>query len=195
MSAGAGGSRERFFELSANLLAIAGPDGRVLDVNPAWERLLGPAAGRVLGDFAHPEERGVVEAAWLRAEQQGAGEPLVWSVNRFGGEGHEDIWLSWSLSRPEGDTTHFHVMARDVSATGGDVAGGRGIATRDRLVALVENSRDFIAVSTLEGRVYFVNRCGRGLVGLRPVGRREYPHGLVGQSFQRGTQHALIGVL
>jgi len=65
MPAGAGGFErsdlERFFGLSVDMLCIASMDGYLLEVNPAFTRLLGLSAtelrSRPFLEFVHPDDR------------------------------------------------------------------------------------------------------------------------------------------
>src|SRR5687767_8750501 len=64
---------ERFFELSLDLAAVVGFDGRFRRVNPAWEHALGWPPGELVGnsytDYLHEEdrERVLAEVARLTA--------------------------------------------------------------------------------------------------------------------------------
>lgn len=52
--------RERFFDLTIDMLCTAGFDGYFRDLNPAWERVLGwsieELTSRPFLDFVHPED-------------------------------------------------------------------------------------------------------------------------------------------
>jgi PAS domain S-box-containing protein len=59
--------RNRFFVLSLNLLAIAGMDGYLKQLNPSWERTLGfsekELKERPMLDFVHADDRSIMEEA------------------------------------------------------------------------------------------------------------------------------------
>ena len=68
----------RFFELSQDMLSTMDADGRCIEANGAWERVLGYAPseleGRPLLELTHPEDHGL---AFERAQRVFAGEKSV----------------------------------------------------------------------------------------------------------------------
>ncbi len=58
--------RNRMFELSTDLIAIAGFDGMFKQLNPAWEFTLGYSLGELMAkpflDFIHPDDHGKNDA-------------------------------------------------------------------------------------------------------------------------------------
>ncbi|WP_460830837.1 sensor domain-containing protein [Lysobacter humi (ex Lee et al. 2017)] len=106
--------RDAFFDLSADPLAIAAPDGRLLRVNAAWTALLGwtssDMAERPLLDFVHPDDR-----TRTLAEQQAAfdGQPTPRFRNRYRSRGGHYRWLEWHSRR--GDDGRLYCTARDVT--------------------------------------------------------------------------------
>jgi len=96
---------DRFFDVSADLLSIAGPDGYFTRLNPAWERTLGIPAeelmSRPYAEFVHPED---TEHAGGAAYE-----------NRYRCADGSYRWLSWNTtSTPEDGLTY--AVARDVTA-------------------------------------------------------------------------------
>ena len=108
--------RDRFFELSVDLLAMASlREGSWVRVNPAFARILGwqanELAGRSYLDTIHPDDRARSEAA---AARLAAGEPLYDFQNRVRRKDGSYRWISWnSASYPaEGQ---LYCVGRDVT--------------------------------------------------------------------------------
>jgi len=107
--------RDRFFELSHDLMCIAGFDGYFKTVNPAWEQALGFTREELLSrpfiEFVHPEDRPatVAEAAKLTA-----GEDVLSFENRYRCKDGTHRWLAWSARAV---LTHklIYATARDVT--------------------------------------------------------------------------------
>jgi PAS domain S-box-containing protein len=111
---------ERIFNLSLDLLAVAGFDGRFKRVNPAFERTLGYPAQELLSrpffDFVHPEDRErTIEAMNVLAR----GEEVAEFENRYICSDGSVRWLQWN-TRPAPDRVQPHqgslyAAARDVT--------------------------------------------------------------------------------
>ena len=104
----------RFFELSPDLLCVAGLDGIFRHLNPAWETLLGvPLAdlyGRPLLEFVHPADRPATLAAMQRLA---AGERVAAFENRYRRQNGLYARLVWSATpAPDG---LVYALARDVT--------------------------------------------------------------------------------
>ena len=105
--------RNRVWEMSRDLLAIMGFDGKLKAINPAWETTFGRNTATLLAlsfrEQVHPDDHPAVEAAIERLLR---GE----SVDRFEDRiRHADgswRWISWTLV-PEGDI--FYAVGRDVT--------------------------------------------------------------------------------
>jgi PAS domain S-box-containing protein len=72
--------RDGFFQLSLDMLAIIGEDGRFKLLNPAWERTLGYSTQQLLArpvlDLVHPEDRLRLEATMRMQALGEAAEPV-----------------------------------------------------------------------------------------------------------------------
>jgi PAS domain S-box-containing protein len=106
---------ERIFDLSVDLLCIAGLDGHFKRVNPAFERTLGYTTQQLLSrpflDFVHPDDRARSAEAMERLER---GEKVVQFENRYMCADGSTRWLQWS-TRPMPDEGLLYATARDVT--------------------------------------------------------------------------------
>jgi PAS domain S-box-containing protein len=130
---------ERIFDLSGDLLCIAGLDGYFKRVNPSFERTLGYTSDELLArpflDFVHPADRaGTVEVFDGLAQ----GRAAVRYTNRYICKDGSVRWLEWNTPPPEGNL--LYSAARDV--TDRRLAEGRLREAQ----AMVERSRDELRV-------------------------------------------------
>ena len=88
---------ELFFELSADLLCIAGFDGFFKKINPAVSKLLGYTYDELLSkpinEFVYKEDREIT--AKVR-EELTKNKPLLDFENRYLTKSGEIVWLSWT---------------------------------------------------------------------------------------------------
>lgn len=111
----AGYDLERFFDLSLDMLCIAGMDGRFKHINPSFQRTLGWANEELLGrqyvEFVHPDD---VDKTLREMSLLSEGEPTYSFENRYRcADGHY-VDLSWT-SFPEKSTQFLYAVARDIS--------------------------------------------------------------------------------
>jgi PAS domain S-box-containing protein len=106
---------EDIFNLSLELLCIAGKDGYFKRVNPAFERTLGYSSDELLSrpfaDFVHPDDRAATEAV------QGSlvrGDDIVQFENRYLRSDGNARWLQWS-ARSVPEEGLIYAAARDIS--------------------------------------------------------------------------------
>src|ERR1700746_3501191 len=87
---------DRLFELSLDMLCIAGFDGYFKDLNPAWERTFGfnrdELRAKPFLEFVHPEDLGATAAA---ASRLSAGSEVVSFENRYLCKDGTYRWLAW----------------------------------------------------------------------------------------------------
>ena len=107
--------RDRLFNQSLDLLCVAGFDGRLQQVNPAWTQCLGWSAeeltGRPMIEFIHPEDHEATLTARARIHQ---GEPVRGFENRYRCRDGSYRWLSWSV-HPQPELSLVFGVARDVT--------------------------------------------------------------------------------
>ncbi len=108
--------RDRFFELSLDLLVVFHADGRFQKVNQSWERLMGYPDGALIGrslfDLLHPDDHERTIAAAQRPFVEG--EEVTGFENRYRHADGTYRWLEW-MSRMSPDLTVAYAVARDVS--------------------------------------------------------------------------------
>jgi PAS domain S-box-containing protein len=106
--------RDRSFELSLNLLAIANFNGYFVQLNPAWEEVLGFSEAELKArhylDFVHPEDRSATAAQAQRLTQ---GQDIVQFENRFCTKAGAYRWLLWSARPIKKDL--FYAVAQDIT--------------------------------------------------------------------------------
>ncbi|WP_454744156.1 PAS domain S-box protein [Cupriavidus necator] len=106
--------RDRFFELSLDLLCIAGMDGYFKRVNPAFQQVLGWTTQELLArpfrEFIHPDD---LAATRREIERHLAGNPTEHFENRYLCKNGTVRWLAWKAVRaPDG---LIYATARDIT--------------------------------------------------------------------------------
>ena len=101
---------ELFFELSPDLLCIAGYDGYFKKINPAVSKLLGYTMdelyARPINDFVYHEDKEVT--AKVRDELTKS-KPLFNFENRYVTKSGEIVWLSWTSLPVDSDRLVFAI--------------------------------------------------------------------------------------
>lgn len=156
--------RDRFFELSLNLLAIASiRDGVWRRVNPALRRTLGYADAELLGrpflDFVHPDDGPRVQQA---IEELARGLPQRDVEIRQHCKDGSYRWISWAAAPFLEDGL---VYAAGHDTTGSRQAAEALRASEERWRTLVEGAADGIFIVDPAGRYVDVNRRGAELLG------------------------------
>jgi PAS domain S-box-containing protein len=106
---------EHFFELSPDLLCIAGFDGYFKRINPAVSRVLGYSnkelTSRPIGDFIYEEDRILTEQSRAKLTQS---KPLLNFENRYQTKNGDIIWLSWT-SMPVESEKLVYAIAKNIT--------------------------------------------------------------------------------
>lgn len=107
---------DRIFELSQDLLCVAGSDGHMLRLNPAWERVLGHRVEEVMArpfiELVHPDDREATLEAYER--QLSAGVSVTSFESRFRCKDGSYRVLLWNSVPVPGDGT-IYASARDIT--------------------------------------------------------------------------------
>jgi PAS domain S-box-containing protein len=106
---------DRLFNLSLDMLCVAGIDGYFRHINPAFERVLGYTKEELLNrsfvDFVHPDDRpGTVQ----QIERQVQGLPVVDFKNRYLAKDGAYRWLAWRATPPQ-ESGLIYAIARDIT--------------------------------------------------------------------------------
>jgi PAS domain S-box-containing protein len=154
--------RDRFFDLSLDLLAIANFDGYFLRLNPAWEQTLGFTNAELMAqpylDLVHPDDLAATLAA---AAGLSAGQMAIRFENRYRCKDGSYRWLSWS-SRPYDDRDLVYAVAHDITEQKRDEELLRQSEELTRRI--LDSSRDCIKVVDLAGRLIYMNDYGQSLM-------------------------------
>ncbi|WP_437725604.1 PAS domain S-box protein [Sorangium sp. So ce861] len=134
----------RFFELSVDLVGIAGFDGYFKRIGQAWERTLGYAREELLSrpflDFVHPDDR---ERTLAESAQAFAGTGSVTFTNRYRCRDSSYRWIEWNSSaNQEAQVVYF--VARDI--TDRKRAEEALVAAEARFRAAIDGSLDVFCV-------------------------------------------------
>lgn len=155
--------RDRLFNLSLDMLCIAGMDGSFRRVNPAFGRVLGYAAeeitGRPMLDYVHPEDlAGTVDA--LR--QLAAGRPASFEGRWRAADGRYR-WLLWAIN-PVPEEKLLYAVAHDITGRREDEEKLKSAYAFRK--AMGESLITGIRAIDMEGRIIFVNAAFCRMTGL-----------------------------
>lgn len=147
--------RDRFFELSVDMLCIASADGYFKRLNPAFTATLGwsleELTSRPFLDFVHPDDR---QATLREVEKQViAGQPVLFFENRY--QHNDGSWriLSWkSVPQPGG---LMYATARDVTES--RAAETRIRVSEEKVRSILECTPDPIIMVDSEGKIALLN--------------------------------------
>lgn len=149
----------RHFELSRDMICIAGFDGYFKRVNRAFEETLGYSQRELLGrpfvDFVHPEDR---ERTLAETAALGEGGGTVQFQNRYLDREGAVHWVEWtSIGVPEDDL--IYAVARDVTERKELDQELERLSRSDPLTGVL-NRRSFD--EALERQLEYARRHGRG---------------------------------
>jgi PAS domain S-box-containing protein len=104
-----------FFEITPDLLCIAGYDGYFRKINPAVSKLLGytdeELFSRPINEFIYPEDR---EITSIHRSNLTRDIPLLNYENRYVKKDGEIVWLAWT-SMPNDATKTVYAIAKNIT--------------------------------------------------------------------------------
>lgn len=140
--------RERFFNLSLDLLAIVNADGQLTQTNPAWETLLGwtPAEleGKQVREILHPDERGQLSR---NLERILSGTPLTSIEHRCLCRDGSHRWVLFNANLIAGEGV-IYIVGRDITDRR---------QTEQTFQELLESAPDAMVVVNATGTIVLAN--------------------------------------
>ncbi len=158
--------RDRFFNLSIDLLAIGNFDGYFTRLNPAWEKVLGFTTAELMArpffEFIHPDDLESTQTAVQRGLSEG------WATanfeNRYRCKDGSYRWLSWS-TMPLPDFNLMYGIAHDITDRK-----QQEIALREserKFSAIFEQSFELMGIVSLDGVLLEVNQTALDSISAR----------------------------
>ncbi len=165
--------RDRSWQISQDLLAVADSNGLLRAVNPAWSAVLDLPPDQIIGrshlDLIHPDDRTASESAHAHATR----EPLLRYENRLRHRDGTYRWISWTAT-PEGDLVYVsgrHITTEKEAAEALE-------ATREQL----RQSQKMEAVGQLTGGLaHDFNNLLIGITGSLEMLQRRVAQGRIGE--------------
>lgn len=106
--------RDRMWRLSTDIMLVAGFDGQIVAVNPAWTTLLGWTEAELLSlsflDLVHPDDRAQTEG---EAGRLAKGLVTLRFENRYRHKDGSYRLISWTAVP---DEARIHAVGRDMTA-------------------------------------------------------------------------------
>lgn len=154
--------RDRFFDVSVDLLVVVNLDGYFVRVNPACEQILGFTSAEIMAqsftDFLHPDDIAASTAAF---EGLSAANVLVDFENRYRCKDESYRWILWNaILDPERNL--IYASGRDITDRKRDEERLRQSEEFNRRI--LESNRDCIKVMDLDGRLTYMNDYGQLLM-------------------------------
>ncbi|HEY9833395.1 MAG TPA: PAS domain S-box protein [Stenomitos sp.] len=153
------------FNQAAVGIAQVGLDGKWLLVNQKLCDIVGYTSQELLQqtfqDITHPDD---ISISLQYLQQMMTGEIQTYSLEkRYICKSSLPIWIHLTAAvvrNSSEEPQYFIVIVEDISAR------KTTEEERQKLVSLIENSSDFIAVASMTGEVLYMNEAGKQLVGL-----------------------------
>ncbi len=150
--------RRAWFDKSIEMLCVTDSEGRFIELNPSWEKVLGWSTEEMLGqpfmEFVHPDDLDATNAEaaklWELPEYQTLG-----FTNRYRAKDGNYRTLHWT-SGADKSTGHLFAVARDVTEQERD---------RRRFEQLLESAPDAMVIVGDQGRIELANAQTEKLFG------------------------------
>ncbi|WP_316819852.1 PAS domain S-box protein [Pedobacter gandavensis] len=157
---------DQLYELSNDLICIAGLDGFFKKINPAFERILGWKSKQLMShsffSLVHPDD---LVSSFKELEKLSAGKSTINFVARVLASGGEYKVLQWTAT-PEPGTDHVFAIARDISLE--NERDEKIRLSENNMRSFFENSQGLMCTHDMKGAFISVNIAGALLLGYTP---------------------------
>ncbi|WP_159473406.1 PAS domain S-box protein [Dyadobacter sp. 3J3] len=154
---------ERLFQLSNDLICIAGTDGYFRQINPAFEQLLGWDEQFLLKtsffELTHPDD---LEKTYEQISKLSSGVPSINFTQRFRRKNGDYLYLQW-VATPEPSTGNLFAIARNITEE--KIQEQKLQISEDNFRSFFENSQGLMCTHDLNGNFITVNAAGAELLG------------------------------
>lgn len=154
---------EKLFQMSNDLVCIAGSDGYFRKINPAFEELLGWDEKFLLKttffEFIHPDD---LEKTYQEIARLAGGQTTINFVHRFRTKNGHYLYLQWTAT-PESNTGNLFAIARNVTEEKNRE--DKLKVSEENFRSFFENSQGLMCTHDLNGNFLTVNSAGAELLG------------------------------
>jgi PAS domain S-box-containing protein len=145
---------ERFFDLSIDMLCVANREGYLVQVNPAFTRVLGYSEEELLSrpyaEFVHPDDRNATRQV---VSGIAGGQRIDYFENRYLCADGSYRWIAWTASTDATPDGLFYAVARDITEQKAQAE------AREELLKRLQASLD--QIKSLEGLLPVCSWCHR----------------------------------
>lgn len=160
----------QWFNLSVDLLCIAGTDGYFKQLNPIWETTLGYSTEELLStsflELVHPDD---VASTLEQLAKLSEGKNTIYFENRYRCRDGSYKWIAWTSSGPKGEL--IYAVARDITDR------KQMAAQQERLLESVQESEtryrsvlsamsEGVIMQDANGMIYTYNQSASRIFGL-----------------------------
>lgn len=197
---------EKFFNLSIDMICIAGTDGYFKKVNPAFSVTLGWTAEELLSksfyDFIHPDD---VTSTINEIKKLGTGEKTIGFENRFKTKNGDYLSISW-VGNPDPVTGDLYAVGRNDSAR--IIWEQALLSSEEKHRGFFENSQGLMCTHDLKGNFLSINSAGAATIGysveevlrknlfdLVPIEAKALIQGYLDEIEKSGTSKGLMKII